>query len=455
MKAILWLILALPLAAQAQLALYTVDGTIETLLLPNSVFQLRSMEAGETQSLRLRVRNAGQLPAEITRFVADGAGFSLNRPLPPITLAAGGFLNATLAFTANTPANYSANLQLNGISVLVLANVTTGPQLTVPGPCSGASAGTVDFGTLTRGQSRTCDLSLSNTTNQPMTISTVAVSGAGYSLSQIEAPLTLAAGQTRAFAVQFTSQTVGVLTGTLKIQAREYPLRAVSVEAPLPEPIFEFESSPAASGQQRRLTMRLSAPSPVTTTGQLSLVFLADSVTAADDPAVMFVETSSRQLSFALEAGKTTVTLNGQPFATFQTGTTAGRIRFHLSGISSGFAGNAESTVILAPGQITIAKVVPSRFPNRVELVIQGFDNTFSAGSMLFRFFDNGGQLITAAIPADFTSEFRNFFATSPGGSTFQLTIRFPISGSSSSIAAVEAELANSAGTVRTTRLAF
>jgi hypothetical protein len=241
----------------------------------------------------------------------------------------------------------------------------------------------------------------------------------------------------------------------MRIQGREYVLRATSVEAPLPIPIFEFESSAPASGQQRRLTMRLPSPSPVTTSGLLNLVLVADSVSATDDPAVMFVETGSRQVRFALEEGKTTVTLNGQPFATFQTGTTAGRIRFSLSGISPGFASNPTATVILAPAQIVLDKVIPTRFPDRVELVLIGFDNTFSAGSMIFRFFDAGGQPLTAAIPADFTAALRTFYNSSAGGSAFKMTIRFPVSGSSAVIAGIEADLSNSAGTARTARLTF
>ncbi|MEO5925315.1 MAG: choice-of-anchor D domain-containing protein [Bryobacteraceae bacterium] len=452
----LWLITTLlPIVGQAQLVLSVVDGTNETPLAANSVYQLRAMESGDTQSIRLRVRNAGTQPAEITRFFADGTGFSLNRPLPPQTLAAGGLLNATLTFDAVMPANYSANLQLNGLSVLVLASVTAGPVLTIPANCMGVAANSIDFGIVTRGQPRTCSLTLSNPTTQAMTIATITVSGAGFSSSGITAPLALAAGQSASFALQVASQTVGVVTGTLRIQARDYALRATSVNAPLPTPIFEFESSAPASGQQRKLTLRLPSPSTITASGQVNLAFTANSILAADDPAAMFVETSSRQIEFAVEEGKTTVTLNGQAAATFQTGTTAGRIRFTLSGIASGFASEPEATMILAPIPIVIDKALPTRFADRVEVVFIGFDNTFSVGPMVFRFFDSAGQLVTAGIPVDFTTAFRDFYTRTPGGSTFQFAVKFPVSGNSFAIASVEVDLSNSAGTVRTSRLAF
>lgn len=447
--------LLLPVAAHAQLALYAVDGGVETPLPANSIYQLRPMEAGDTQTLPLRVRNAGTQPAEITRFLVDGTGFTLNRPQPPQTLAAGASANATLTFTASASANYSGNLQMNGTSVLVLASVTAGPRLTIDPACASVAANTVEFGTITRGQPRSCELTLTNPGSPSMRISTLSVTGVGFSLARAAAPLTLAAGQSISFAAQVSAQAVGVVTGTLRIQNRDYALRATSVNAPLPAPIFEFETSPAASGQQRRLTLRLPGPSPVTTSGQVNLAFQADSVLAADDPSVMFVETSSRQVRFAVEEGKSTVTLNGGAFATFQTGTTAGRIRFTLSGIPPGLAADAEATVILAPAPIALDKALPARFPDRVELILTGFDNTLSAGAMNFRFFDAAGQPITSLMPADFAADFRTFSTKNPGGSTFRLTIRFPVSGNSFGVAGMEAELVNTAGTTRTGRLNF
>ena len=110
-----WLALLVALAGSAfgQLTLYVVDGTTETPLANNGVFQLPAIEAGDTQSVRLRVRNLGSTDAQITQFSADGVGFALTRPLPPIALAPGAFVNATLTFTAGAAANYSANLRMN------------------------------------------------------------------------------------------------------------------------------------------------------------------------------------------------------------------------------------------------------------------------------------------------------------------------------------------------------
>jgi hypothetical protein len=107
----------------------------------------------------------------------------------------------------------------------------------------------------------------------------------------------------------------------------------------------------------------------------------------------------------------------------------------------------------MAPAVVVADKIVATRFPDRIELAMTGIDNTFTTGSMLFRFYDGSGQQITAAIPANFTSNFKTFFTSINGGSAFKLTVQFPLSGDGSSIAGMEAELSNSAGTLRTGRL--
>jgi hypothetical protein len=175
---------------------------------------------------------------------------------------------------------------------------------------------------------------------------------------------------------------------------------------------------------------------------------------AADDPAVRFLETGTRQARFQVTSGQTTVTLEGASGITFQTGTTAGRIRFTLSGIPSGFTGDSEAAVVIPPAPAALDKAIPGRYPERVEVTLYGFDNTFTLGAMQFHFFDAAGTRI-ASIPADFTAAFRAFFTANPGGSAFKMTATFRVDGGTAAIASVEVELANSAGTTRTQRLRF
>jgi hypothetical protein len=122
--------------------------------------------------------------------------------------------------------------------------------------------------------------------------------------------------------------------------------------------------------------------------------------------------------------------------------------------VLSGYTGDPTVTLRMPPTLVVADKIAATRFPTHLEFGLLGFDNTLSAGQMLFRFFDSAGLQITAAMPADFTAAFKSFFATA-GGSAFNLTVRFPLSGDGTSIVAMEAELSNSAGTLKTARLAL
>jgi len=76
-KGIIILTLLLPFAAHAQLALYLMNGSTEIPVGP--ALNMGQVAAGDTVSLRIRIRNTGASTANITRYSADGAGFSIDR----------------------------------------------------------------------------------------------------------------------------------------------------------------------------------------------------------------------------------------------------------------------------------------------------------------------------------------------------------------------------------------
>jgi hypothetical protein len=91
---------------------------------------------------------------------------------------------------------------------------------------------------------------------------------------------------------------------------------------------------------------------------------------------------------------------------------------------------------------------------NQLDVVISGFDNTYSVGAMSFAFFDRNGVSITS-LSADFTANFHAFFQNQAAGSSFLMRLTFGVTGDVSKVGAVEVALNNSAGTVRTPRLNF
>src|SRR4029077_20783176 len=69
------------------------------------------------------------------------------------------------------------------------------------------------FGNVTVGSNTTQSISLSNTGNANLTISSIATSGTGFSGSGITVPLTLTPGQSSTYSVQFAPTAAGSASG--------------------------------------------------------------------------------------------------------------------------------------------------------------------------------------------------------------------------------------------------
>jgi hypothetical protein len=452
------LALLLPLAARAQIALFAINGSTEVPI--GSALDLGKVAAGDTVSVRIRVRNTGTRTANITSFFANGAGFTLDRPSLPFPVAGGSVQDTLLSFSASMTATYNANLQLtsdvNSLSVLVVATVVRGPVLTVFPVCTGSDGPPplIDFGRVQSGQQHLCNFYLQNQSAQDLTIATFQVTGSGFQISTgPKAPFTIAAGGTTAFVVIFTPNAAGLYTGTLAIATRSYVLTGAAFDAPLPKPLLQFDIGPIQSAQQRRLTMQLPTAASGSASGFVNLAFLPDSTLITDDPAVVFVATGTRSLPFSVSQGSTQISINGQTSATFQTGTSSGRIRFTASGIVTD--GDPTTLLTVPPQTIALDAATATRRTGDLDIQLIGFDNTYSAGAMTFTFFDLLGQALQpSAIRADFTQDFRTFFTKTQAGSAFQVRVSFPVTGDTSGIGSVDVQLTNSAG-VQTQHLAF
>jgi ASPM-SPD-2-Hydin domain-containing protein len=455
----IFLALLLPLALRAQIALYTVTNGTEAPI--GAVLDLGKVAAGDTASIRIRVRNIGTKTANITYFFVDGIGFTIDRPTLPFPIAPGSVQDTLLSFTNSTPAPlYPANLQvnsdLNNISAIVIAAVVVGPVLTVFPACTGTNSPplSIDFGLVQAGQLRLCNFSLQNPGAQDMAITTFRTTGSPFQISSgPQAPFTIPAGGAIPFVVTFTPNAAASFTGALTIATRTYTLTGTAFNTPLATPLLEFDSGSIQSAQQRRLTMRLPSAASSSAAGSVTLAFVPDTTLVTDDPAVVFLATGTRSLPFSITQGSTLISIGGQTSAMFQTGTTSGRIRFTLSGIP--ISGDPTTLLTIPATAISIDSAIATRRTGDLDIQVTGFDNTYSAGAMTFTFSDLSGQALPpGAIHADFTPDFRTFFTKAQAGSAFQVRVSFPVTGDTSGIGSVDVQLTNTAG-VKSQHLIF
>jgi IPT/TIG domain/Abnormal spindle-like microcephaly-assoc'd, ASPM-SPD-2-Hydin len=87
---------------------------------------------------------------------------------------------------------------------------------TAPGAL-GSNPTSLSFGSVTVGSKQSLSGTVTNTGGSSVTISQVGISGTGYGLSGITAPLTLTAGQSASFTVTFTPASAGTVSGSVTI----------------------------------------------------------------------------------------------------------------------------------------------------------------------------------------------------------------------------------------------
>lgn len=451
---------------EAQIALYSLSGIAPSPL--GSVYGYGQVAAGDSMIVRFRALNTGTTSVTITCLSVQnttGAGFAIvNSSSTPFVVAAGQPMDFFVGFSATAITSYAATLQVGTgtatdacggtiESAILLATVVPAPILSVVAPCTGPDVNkNISFGRIAQATQESCTLSIQNPFPQDLTVSPLIVTGAAFTTSSGNA-VTIAAGQSASFKIQFSPATGSAYSGTLTVGTRTYALAGTGFSPPLSSLIWNFDSIKIGSGEQHTLSVQLSAPATVTAAGTMTLTFSPSITTVADDAAVQFVSTSTRVASFAVNVGATAITLNAQPNIVFSTGTTAGTITFTVDSGIYGLSGSPSTSVTTGPAPVALASSSATSRANELDVVISGFDNTYSIGSISFAFVDRSGTPI-ASIPADFSADFQTFFK-GQNGSSFLMRVSFPVTGDVSQVGGVTVMLNNAAGVVTTPSLQF
>jgi len=326
--------------------------------------------------------------------------------------------------------------------VLLIATVLPRLTYTVEGQLLTA----VSFGVTQPGSSVVRHFLIENLTPLILTVPPITVEGGGFSLvDSAPSGLVLQSRQTARFDVQFLPPAGGSYEGSLIVGDRTYTLTGTAPDPALPKPLLSVNLSEPRSARQGTVTVTFDTTPLSSGSGTLTLEFQAAS-TGATDPGIVFL-TGSRTMPFTVSAGDAQTLV-----APFQTGTTAGTLKFTVS-----LGGNTDQqSLAIAGAPVGIASARGSRLAGTVEVLVTGFDNTRTAGAISYTFFDSAGNAVApGAIQVNSTTDFLKFFESSDAGGNFLLRSTFPVTGDTSRISAFEVEFTNSAGTARTGRVAY
>ncbi len=168
-----------------------------------------------TARLPVIVTNSGTTSVKIQGVAVQGSSaFTVSGWSGSVSLAPSYSLQLTVAFNPAAGQSYSGTLAItaNGTSLQVPLSGTgsagsTSASLSV-------SPAAVSFGSVTVGTTATQTATLA-ASGSSVTVSSATVSGSGFSLSGIQFPVTIAAGQSVPFTLTFSPQTSGSASGSV------------------------------------------------------------------------------------------------------------------------------------------------------------------------------------------------------------------------------------------------
>ena len=166
---------------------------------------------GKSSALSVTLTNAEAKSQTLTAFQIAGSGFTVTGPSLPLTLASGQSITLKATFQPVVDGVAGGSIIVSGSGVVIplfgTGETGGGGQLSV-------TPGSVSFGSVMLGSSESKPSSLT-ATGGSVTISSATTSGTEFSLTGVSFPLTIKAGQSVSFDVEFAPQTAGSASSTI------------------------------------------------------------------------------------------------------------------------------------------------------------------------------------------------------------------------------------------------
>jgi len=321
-------------AGYGQLSFSVVSGCVEQ---PGStVCNLGSVYPNQAATANFVLQNTSSTAATVTVLAAPGAGFTLKGPTLPFSLGSQATVAFTVTFLAPGAGSYSAVLQSDGVSLLLLATVVPWLTYEVNTGAGLQPLGTaaVDFGSVQLGSSAVFHFVAANQMTVALTVPAISVAASDFALSGVTPSGTvLQPSQSADFYVSFSPTAAGSRKGSLAIANFTYALTGTGVQltyevdagaglGPLGAGPVDFGSVQLGSSVARHFAVVnqaavvLAAPAIAVSTGDFALSGAAPSGQTVQpgksaDFYVQFTPTAAGVRSGSLIIGSGTYALTG------------------------------------------------------------------------------------------------------------------------------------------------
>jgi hypothetical protein len=194
----------------------TSTGSTLTATPPTVVFG--NVPTGTATTQTIKIANSGSSSVTVSSVTASGAGLTVSGISAPFTLAAGSSANLTASLKPTAPGAASGTIKVisnatkdSSLQISWSATAEASSVTLIPNPAQ------LSFGNVTVGTTDTLQATLHNTGNIDADISSITVSGKGFTLGGSGSSAMLAPGQTLTLDVSYAPTSSGVGSGTLTV----------------------------------------------------------------------------------------------------------------------------------------------------------------------------------------------------------------------------------------------
>jgi len=172
---------------------------------------------GNNASQSITLKNGGTASLTISQAAVSGSGFTITGLTVPATIAAGASTTFSVVFTPTGSGAVSGSISLTSnapaspLTIPLTGSAATATKLL------GASPASLSFGTVNVGSSSPLSTTLTNSGNSNVTISSIAITGAGFTDTGVAANTVLTPNQSITLNVTYAPTAVGSVTGTVTV----------------------------------------------------------------------------------------------------------------------------------------------------------------------------------------------------------------------------------------------
>jgi hypothetical protein len=306
-----------------------------SLALSSNSLNFAGVTAGTSATLTVTASNSGAASVTISSVSVSSSYFSMSGPSLPVTIAAGQNSTLSFVFSPNAAGAFNATASITSDASTSPTILTlSGTGVTTVGAL-GANPTSLDFGTVQDGSNQTLSETLTNTGGSSVTVSQVGISGTGFTLSGITAPVTLTAGQSVPFSVIFAPQSAGSASGSVSITSNaSNPTLTIALSGTGTTATGQLTATPAtlgignvvvgtsgtASGSLNASGSNVTVTAAASNNSRFTVSGLSLPVTILAGQSAPYTVTFSPQVTGAATA-TLTFTSNAQPSTTTETAT--------------------------------------------------------------------------------------------------------------------------------------